>query len=169
MPDIIDCYQYLWDLDRLNLNWLGRVPQLNGCLDFQDYHDAAKNSDVKKTVYMEVDSKLSDKQKEIDDMNLHCQAQPNEMLGMIASTDPGKPEFTKFLDTNSSDNFINGERQVLHNPETPPKHCLSPEFIEGIRELSKLRLLFNLCIQPSELQDALELKIKGIHGLRTKR
>jgi len=134
MPDIIDCQQHLWDLDRLNLNWLGRVLQLNGILDFQDYHDDAKNSGVKKTVYIEVDAKQGDKQKEIDGMNLHCQAEPNEMLGIIVSADLGKLEITKFRDTNSSNNFINGVRQVLHNPETPPKHCLSPEFIEDIRE-----------------------------------
>ena len=146
MPDIIDYHRYLWDLDRLNLNWLGRVPKMNSSLDFQDYHDAVKNIGVKKTVYMMVDAKQADKQKEIDDMNLHCQAEPNEMLGMVVFADPEKPEFTKFLDTNSSNNFINGVRPVLHNPETPPKHFLSPEFIEGIRELSKLRLLFNLCI-----------------------
>ena len=119
---------------------------MNGSFDLQDYHDPVKNIGVKKTVYMEVDAKQADKKKEIDDMNLYCQAEPNEMLGMVVFADPGKPEFTKFLDTNSSNNFINGVRQVLHNPETPPKHCISPEFIEGIRELSKLRLLFNLCI-----------------------
>ena len=157
MHDIIDCHQHLWNLDRLNLHWLERVPQLNRSFDFQDYHDAAKNSGVKKTLYMEVDAKQGDKQKEIDDMTLHCQAESNEMLGMVVSADPGKPEFTKFLDTNSSNNFIKGVRQVLHNPETPPKYCLSPEFIEGIRELSKRRLLFDLCLRPSELQDALEL------------
>ena len=145
MPDIIDYHQHLWDLDRLNLNWLGRVPKMNGSLDLQDYHDAVKNIEVKKTVYMKVDAKQADKQKKIDDMNLHCQAEPNEMLDMIVFADPGKPEFTKFLDTNSSNNFINVVRQVLHNPETPPIHCLSPEFIEGIRELSKRRLLFDLC------------------------
>ena len=67
---------------------------MNGSFDFQDYHDAVKNSGVKKNVYMEVDAKQCDKLKEIDDKNLQCQAEPNEMLGMIVSADPGKPEFT---------------------------------------------------------------------------
>ena len=145
MSDIIDYHQHLWDLDGLNLNWLGQVPKMNGSFDFH-CHDAVKNIGVKKTIYMEVDSKQADKQKDIDDMNLHCQAEPNEIFGMIVFADLRKPEFTKFLDTNFSNNFINGVRHVLHNPEKLPKHCRSSEFIEGICELSKLRLLFNLCI-----------------------
>ena len=157
MLDIIDTHQHLWNLDRLNLPWVNGIPELNRSYKFTDYLRAAENSGVTRTIYMEVDAHPDDKQKEIDDMTLHCQAESNEMLGMVVSADPGKPEFTKFLDTNFSNNFIKGVRQVLHNPETPPKHCLSPEFIEGIRELSKRRLLFDLCLRPAELHDAVEL------------
>ncbi|HIB44870.1 MAG TPA: amidohydrolase, partial [Candidatus Lambdaproteobacteria bacterium] len=108
-------------------------------------------------VYMEVDAHPDDKQKEIDDMTLHCQADSDEMLGMVVSADPGKTGFYKFLDVNSGNPFIKGVRQVLHNPEQPPGYCLNPEFVQGIRELGKRKLLFDLCVRPAELHDAVEL------------
>ncbi|GIT62659.1 MAG: hypothetical protein Ct9H300mP21_02050 [Pseudomonadota bacterium] len=70
------------------------------------------------------------------------------MLGMVVSADPCKTGFTEFMDANSSNPFIKGVRQVLHNPEIPPKYCLTPEFVQGIRdweEGSTLRHLHTSC------------------------
>ena len=157
MIDIIDTHQHLWNLERLNLPWVNGIPELNRSYKFTDYLRAAENSGVTRTVYMEVDAHPDDKQKEIDDMTLHCQADSDEMLGMVVSADPGKPGFTKLLDINSNNSFLKGVRQVLHNPEQAPKYCLTPEFVQGIRTLSKRDLLFDICIRPSELHDAVEL------------
>ena len=157
MLDIIDTHQHLWNLDRLNLPWVEGVPELNRSFEMSDYLKAAESSGVSRTVYMEVDAHPDDKQKEIDDMTLHCQADSYEMLGMVVSADPGKTGFYKFLDVNSGNPFIKGVRQVLHNPEQPPRYCLNPEFVQGIRELGKRKLLFDLCVRPAELHDAVEL------------
>ena len=157
MLDIIDTHQHLWNLDRLNLPWVNGIPELNRSYKFTDYLRAAENSGVTRTIYMEVDAHPDDKQKEIDDMTLYCQADSDEMLGMVVSADPGKPGFAKFLDTNSSNPFIKGVRQVLHNPEQAPKYCLTPKFVQGIRALGKRGLLFDICIRPAELHDAVEL------------
>jgi L-fuconolactonase len=133
------------------------VPALNRSFEISDYLKAAEKSGVTRTVYMEVDAHPDDKQKEIDEMTLHCKAESDEMLGMVVSADPCKAGFTEFLDTNSGNSFIKGVRQVLHNPEQAPKYCLTPEFVRGIRELGKRKLLFDICIRPAELHDAVEL------------
>ena len=157
MLDITDTHQHLWNLDRLNLPWVEGVPELNRSFEMSDYLKAAESSGVSRTVYMEVDAHPDDKQKEIDDMTLHCQADSDEMLGMVVSADPGKTGFNEFLDANAGNPFIKGVRQVLHNPEQPPRYCLNPEFVQGIRELGKRKLLFDLCVRPAELHDAVEL------------
>ena len=157
MLDITDTHQHLWNLDRLNLLWVEGVSELNRSFEMSDYLKAAESSGVSRTVYMEVDAHPDDKQKEIDDMTLHCQADSDEMLGMVVSADPGKTGFYKFLDVNSENPFIKGVRQVLHNPEQPPGYCLNPEFVQGIRELGKRKLLFDLCVRPAEFHDAVEL------------
>ena len=157
MLDIIDTHQHLWNLDRLNLPWVNRVPELNRSYKFTDYLKEAEISGVTRTVYMEVDAHPVDKQKEIDDITLHCQENSDLMLGMVVSADPGKPGFTEFLGANSGNPFIKGVRQVLHNPEQASKYCLTPEFVQGIRALGKRDLLFDICIRPAELHDAVEL------------
>ena len=157
MLDIIDTHQHLWNLDRLKLPWVNGVPELNRSYKFNDYLKAAEISGVTRTVYMEVDAHPDHKQKEIDDMTLHCQEDSDLMLGMVVSTDPGKPGFTELLGANSGNPFIKGVRQVLHNPEQASRYCLTPEFVQGIRALGKRDLLFDICIRPAELHDAVEL------------
>jgi L-fuconolactonase len=157
MLNIIDTHQHLWNLDRLNLPWVNGIPELKRSFKFADYLKAAAKSGVTRTVYMEVDAHQDDKQKEIDDMTLHCKADSDVMLGMVVSADPCKAGFTEFMDANSGNSFIKGVRQVLHNPEQAPKYCLTPEFVSGIRELGKRKLLFDVCIRPAELHDAVEL------------
>ena len=157
MLDIIDTHQHLWNLDRLNLPWIEEVPALNRIFEMSDYLKAAESSGVSRTVYMEVGVNLDDTQKEIEDMTMHCRADSGVMVGMVVSGDPGAPKFTEFLETNSSNPFIKGVRQVLHTPEQQPKYCLTQEFIQGIRDLGKRDLLFDLCIRPAELHDAVEL------------
>ena len=157
MLEIIDTHQHLWNLERLNLPWVDGTPELTRSYKVTDYLRAIENSGVTRTVYMEVDAHPDDKQKEIDDMTLHCQADSDGMLGMVVSADPGKPGFTKLLDFNSNNSFLKGVRQVLHNPEQAPKYCLTQDFVQGIRILGKRDLLFDICIRPSELHDAVEL------------
>jgi len=157
MLDIIDTHQHLWNLDRLKLPWVNGIPELNRSYKFNDYLKAAESSGIRRTVYMEVDAHPVDKQKEIDDMTPHCQEDSDLMLGMVVSADPGKPGFTEFLGANSGNPFIKGVRQVLHNPEQASKYCLTPEFVQSIRALGKRDLLFDICIRPAELHDAVEL------------
>jgi len=157
MIKITDTHQHLWDLERLNLPWLDNVPALKKGHLSSDYLKAARDTGIYRTVYMEVDTYVEHKQKEIEDMTLLCKSDEEFMQGMVISANPEDPEFSEFLEFNSGNHYIKGVRQVLHTPEQPPKHCLSSEFMQGIRELGKRGLLFDICIRPSEIQDAVEL------------
>ncbi|MEC7758470.1 MAG: amidohydrolase, partial [SAR324 cluster bacterium] len=88
MLDIIDTHQHLWNLDRLKLPWVEEVPALNRSFEISDYLKASASSGIRRTVYMEVDAHPDDKQKEIDDLTLHCKADSDVMLGMVVSADP---------------------------------------------------------------------------------
>ncbi len=157
MIEIIDTHQHLWDLQRINLPWLVNVPVLNHDFLPADYLKAAEDSGITGTVYMEVDAHPDNKQQEIEDMTQHCETEGNIMQGMVISVNPGDPGFSEFLENNSGNQFIKGVRQVLHTQEQPPKYCLTPEFMQGIRELEKRGLLFDICVRPAELEDAVEL------------
>ena len=157
MIKINDTHQHLWDLERLNLPWLENVPALKKEYLSADYLKDAEGTGIYRTVYMEVDAYADHKQKEIEDITLLCKSEEEFMQGMVISGNPEDPEFSEFLAFNSGNHYIKGERQVLHTPEQPPKHCLSTEFLKGSRELGKRGLLFDICIRPAEIQDAVEL------------
>tara|TARA_B100000686_G_scaffold348005_1_gene438034 strand:+ start:210 stop:1109 length:900 start_codon:yes stop_codon:yes gene_type:complete len=157
MIKIIDTHQHLWDLERLKLPWLDNVPALKkGYLPY-NYLKAAEGTGINQTIYMEVDAHSGHKQKEIEDMTMLCKSEDEIMQGMVISGNPGDSGFSEFLEINSANHYIKGVRQVLHTSEQPVKHCLSTEFMQGIRELGKRGLLFDICIRPAEIEDAVEL------------
>lgn len=157
MPQITDTHQHLWDLERLNLPWVSGVEALNRSFLISDYLQATEGTGVNRTVYMEVDAHPDDKQQEVNDMTLHCHNGSSPMEGMVISADPAAADFVTVLDTNSGNPCIKGVRHVLHTPERQAGSCLTSEFLQGIRELGKRNLLFDICIRPSELPDAVEL------------
>ena len=161
MIKIIDTHQHLWDLEKMNLPWLDNVPALKQGYLPADYLKAAEGTGINRTVYMEVDAHADHKQKEIEDMTLLCKSDEGIMQGIVISGNPGDSEFSEFLEFNSGNHYIKGVRQVLHTLEQPLKYCLSTEFMQGIRELGKRGLLFDICIRPAELQDAVELCLQN--------
>ena len=157
MIKIVDTHQHLWDLEKLKLPWLDNVPALKKEHLPAHYLKASEGTGIKRTIYMEVDAHADHKQKEIEDMTMLCKSGDEIMQGMVISANPGDSGFSKFLEKNSGNHFIKGIRQVLHTPEQPAKYCLSTQFRKGIRELGKRGLLFDICIRPAEIKDAVEL------------
>ena len=157
MIKIIDTHQHLWDLERLKLPWLDNVPSLKKTHLPAHYLKSAEGTGINRTIYMEVDAHNDHKQKEIEDMIMHCKSEDEIMQGIVISGNPEDSGFSEFLKINSGNHYIKGIRQVLHTPDQPPKHCLSNKFMRGIRELGKRGMLFDICIRPAEIQDAVEL------------
>ena len=157
MINIVDTHQHLWDLERLKLPWLDNVLALKKEHLPAHYLKASEGTGIKRTIYMEVDAHADHKQKEIEDMTMLCKSEDEIMQGIVISANPGDSGFSKFLEINSGNHFIKGIRQVLHTPEQPVKYCLSTQFVKGIRELGKRGLLFDICIRPAEIKDAVEL------------
>ena len=161
MIKIIDTHQHIWDLERLNLPWLNNVPALKKGYLLADYLKASEGTGINQTIYMEVDTHVDQKQKEIEDMTILCKSEEQIMQRMIISGNPGDSRFSDFLEINSDNRYIKGVRQVLHTPQQPKQYCLTSDFMQGIRELGKRRLIFDICIRPSEIQDAVELCSKN--------
>ncbi len=165
MINIIDTHQHIWDLERLKLPWLDYVPVLKKGHLPTDYLRASKGTGINRTVYMEVDAHADQKQKEIEEMTLLCKSEEQIMQGMIISGNPGDSKFSDFLEINSENHYIKGVRQVLHTPEQPQKYCLTDEFLQGVRELGKRDLIFDICIRPAEIHHAVELCRKNLETI----
>ena len=122
-----------------------------------DYLEASKGTGIEQTVYMEVNVNHLCVEDEIQQMSAHCLASETPMKKMVIAGNPSSPEFESFLNKHTQNQFVRGLRWVLLFPETNPGHCLQAEFVNGIQELGRRRLLFDICIRPSELSDAAKL------------
>ena len=61
------------------------------------------------------------------------------MRAAVVSGRPASGGFGDYLDHFKGNPFITGLRQVLHSSAMPPKYCLDPAFIRGVRNLGERR------------------------------
>jgi predicted TIM-barrel fold metal-dependent hydrolase len=154
---IVDTHQHLWDLERFNLPWLERLPQLRRSFLMSDYLKATEGLGVVKTVYMEVDVHPSQQVQEAEYVIDLCRRDDNPMAAAVISGRPASAEFDGYIKRFARSPYIKGVRQVLHGPSTPPGYCLQPEFVRSIRLLGELGLSYDLVMRNNELEDGAKL------------
>jgi len=157
MIPVVDTHQHLWDLKQFSLPWLEGVEALNNNYRMDDYKRETAESDVAKTVYMEVDVAPEQRVAEAQFVSELCARDDNPMAGAVIAGSPGAETFVHYIDQFQDNEYIKGVRQVLHVPEVARRACLKPSFIEGLQYLGELGKSFDLCLRPSELGDAVEL------------
>ena len=69
---------------------------------------------------------------------------------------PGEASFADYIRTQAKNPYVRGVRQVLHGA-TPRGYCLQDTFVQSMRLLGELGLLFDICVRPDELPDAVTL------------
>lgn len=154
---IVDTHQHLWDLEKFNLPWLERVPQLRRSYVMSDYLKATEGLGVVKTVYMEVDVHPSQQVKEAEYVIDLCRRDDNPMAAAVISGRPAHDDFAPYIKRFAESPYIKGVRQVLHPPSVPAGYCLQPEFIRSVRLLGELGLSYDLVMRNSELEDGAKL------------
>lgn len=159
MLPIVDTHQHLWDLARFALPWLedeGLEPLRKNHL-MSDYLAAAEGTGIACTVYMEVDVAAAQRIAEAEFVAGLCQADDNPMAGAVIGGHPGTAGFRAYIDRFKGRDCIKGVRQVLHVPDAEPGRCLQENFVRDVQYLGELGLSFDLCLRPSELEDAVGL------------
>jgi predicted TIM-barrel fold metal-dependent hydrolase len=154
---IIDPHQHLWDLSRFRLPWLERGSALDRSFVTRDYLMATQGLNVVKAVYMEVDVEPSQQVAEADYVLDICRQGNTPMAAAVISGRPASDEFGAYLDRFRGNRYLKGVRQVLHVPSTPAGYCTAANFVRGIRLLGERGLSYDLCMRPTDLDDAVRL------------
>lgn len=156
-PLIIDTHQHLWDRTRLELPWLKEAEAvLQPDHRPQEYRAATKGLNIR-AVYMEVDVAQGQHDKEAEYVIDLCNSGKEATVAAVIGGRPDSPGFVAYLNRHSRSEAVKGVRQVLHGASTPAGHCLSQEFVVGVKELGKRKLSFDLCMRPNELDDGARL------------
>jgi L-fuconolactonase len=160
--EIVDTHLHLWDLKVLRLPWVASATgHAKDVLAHDhllaDYAEATRGLKVTRAVYMEVDVAESDQVKEAEYVTKICEDGRSPMVAAVISGRPASDGFGGYLDRFQGNKFIKGLRQVLHTPATPPKYCLEPAFVRGVRMLGDRGLSFDLCLRNDQLEFGAEL------------
>ena len=159
MLPIVDTHQHLWDLSQFTLPWLESdgVEMLRKDHLMRDYLETSANANVARTVYMEVDVAPADRLAEAQFVTGLCRRDDNPMAGAVIGGRPGEVGFREYISQFKNNHFIKGVRQVLHVPDTAPGYSLNADFVKGVQYLGESDMIFDLCLRPGELADAVGL------------
>jgi predicted TIM-barrel fold metal-dependent hydrolase len=153
-PLILDTHQHLWDPARMNPPWLkGAHEILRKRYGLEEYADATRGLNVQ-AVYMEVDVAEEDLDREAELILGYCREGKHATRAATLGGRPASPGFEAYVKRHKASGFLKGVRQVLHNADIPAGLCLKDDFVKGVRMLGAHGLHFDLCMRPTELQDA---------------
>lgn len=149
---LIDTHQHLIYRDRLGYAWTAGIPALaEGSFTVEDYAALAGDA-VAGTIYMEC---------AVDDTDYRDEArfiatlvEQGRMLGQIASCRPEAEGLSDWLDECAGLAVV-GLRRVLHTEEDALSQ--STLFRDGVREIGRRGLVFDMCYLERQLPLAIEL------------
>ena len=154
---IVDTHQHLWDLDLLSLPWLKEAPQLARHHRIDDYLREADGLGVAQAVYMEVDVAPADRPRERELISELCRRADAPTAAAVFGATPGGDGFAATAQALAENTCARGARLVLQSAHRPRGYCLQEPFVADVRALGASGLLFDVCIRPAELADAVEL------------
>nr|WP_197678290.1 amidohydrolase family protein [Parolsenella massiliensis] len=157
MINIIDTHVHVWDLDNYRLPWLdGEGPTLRRTWSVSDYAaclDESHGYRVEQAVYIEVDMAHDERERE-NELACKMVSDPECAYGAACiSGNLDEPGFDEYITKWAARPEIRGLRQVLHVPSAAPGTCLEPGFLDNVRRLGELGLVFEGCVRCPELGD----------------
>lgn len=161
MVNLIDTHVHVWDIEKYRLPWLDNEgPVLNRTWSVQDYL-AAQAADhgyrVEQAVYIEVDMAHGERPRE---NALACEmvADPACIYGgACIAGDLSEPAFASYIEEWGVKPQVKGVRHVLHVSGSASGTCLGSTFVDNVRRLGSMGLVFEACMRCPELGDLVTL------------
>lgn len=159
---IIDTHVHIWDLDNYRLPWLdSEGPVLARTWSAADYAAATTAPDgaweVEQAVYIEVDMAPEERPRENEMISSLVVSGTSVFGAGCISGDLTSADFGAYIDRWAACPGIRGVRQVLHVPSAAPGTCLGEQFLENVRHLGELGLVFEGCLRAPEIGDLVEV------------
>ncbi len=155
---IVDTHQHLWDRTKFDLPWLGdKTDGIAKSHVTADFIKETEGLNVTRAIYMEVDVREDQQEMEAEHVIALSKDPAHPTVAAVVSGRPSKASFKDFANKYKDEPLIKGFRRVLQGPDTPKGHCLSETFVSNVRHLGEIGKSFDICMRPSELDDAVKL------------
>ena len=153
MQALLDTHVHVWDLARFRPAWLDDVSELDRTFLVEDYLAALPAVAKLQAVYLEIDLPESRHDAEFRFVQGMLHDPNTPFVGAVLGGDPSATGFSEWVARVEQEPMVRGFRRVLHTPDQPRGRCLEPDFIEGIRHLSRHDRHFEICMRADELTD----------------
>jgi len=166
MPDfaIVDTHLHLWDPTHLRYPWLDGNALLNQPYLLADYNAATAAQPIEKMVFVQCEADFAQFMEEADWVSRIAE-QDQRIAGIVPwapleNGDAARPALERL----AANPRIKGIRRIIQF-EADPDFCLRPGFIEGVRGLADYGLHFEICINHTQMENAITL-VKACPNVR---
>jgi len=162
--EFIDSHVHVIDTKNLNYDVVEFKTSPDLAKDWSEkmYLEDLGDIPIKSLIFEEVNASSDSMLKEVEWVhNTMIRDPKSRFIGIVANVpaERGRVAVAAWLDSLKSYDSVCAARRLIQ--DMPVGFCTTPEFIEGVREIVKRRLVFDICIRagsvPQQMNDALYL------------
>ena len=151
MTEIVDSHVHLWDPAVLEYPWLAGLPELRRPFLADALVAAVGEAPVRRVVFVEANARPDQALEEAD-----FAARPEMVAGIVAYAALDDPDsLPARLDALGARLKVKGVRHNIQG--NAPGFALRPAFVDGVREVGRRGLSFDLCATHDQLPEVAEL------------
>ena len=152
---IVDTHVHLWHPKQLRYPWLTEVPTLNRPYLLKDYIAASGALEIESIVFVQCDTHPDDGLKETAWVTSLAAVAPR-IQGIVAwaPLEEGA-QVAPFVEKLAENRLVKGIRRLIQSESVD--FCVQPNFVSGVKTLSRYGLSFDICIFHPQLANAIRL------------
>ena len=152
---VIDTHAHFWDTASLNYPWIERGSVFDRAYTLGDYRNASREAAIRRMIFVEADADSSCSLREAQWVQQLSVEDPR-IQGIVARVSlSGSRTALADLDAMSAIPLLKGIRDNIQNHSAG--FALQAAFIDGVREVHKRGMHFELCLKHHQLEETIEL------------
>jgi L-fuconolactonase len=152
---VIDTHAHFWDVKTLRYPWIEQGSIFDRTYSLRDYQRAAADIPIGRMIFVECDAHPSCSLREARWVQELAAADPR-IQGIVARVPlTGNPNVRGDLDALAALPLLKGIRDNIQN--NPPGFATQSAFVQGVKEIARRGLHFELCLKHWQLGETLEL------------
>ena len=152
---IVDTHVHLWHPQQLRYPWLKEIAALNRPYLLKDYTAAHGNLAIEGMVFVQCDTHPDDGLKETAWVTSLAMAD-SRIQGIVAWAPLEEGErVAPFVEKLAENSLVKGIRRLIQSESVD--FCVQPDFVSGVKTLSRYGLSFDICIFHPQLANAIRL------------
>jgi len=149
--EVVDAHVHFWDPGELHYPWLEGRTGLDRAFLPPAYSTAAAEIPITQVVVVEGNCRPEEARREVEFVERLAAAEPH-IAGIVAFVDLGDPNARdRSFDALASSHKVKGVRQNIQGHS--PGFCRRRAFVEGVRQVGRRGLTFDLCATHDQLPE----------------